>query len=206
MYEIISWTNFIFLNVSAILSFYVYTLSIMTVTREQNKGKKAWKESIRLRILADIIWILFILNFILWIWFPVKSINWPISQDYISLFIISVIFMLPFLIITFKAVKDAGSETVITSVKNEMYGGIYNYIRHPQMLGTAPIILLICCLLNSLILLIWFSILIVIIIPIVIHFEEKDLLLRFGELYKDYQRRTGAIIPKFRRRKKLILP
>jgi len=201
MSEIISLINFISLNVSAILSFYVYTLSIMPVTREQKKGKKAWKESNRLRILADIIWILFILNFILWIWFPVKSLNLPISQDYISLLIISIIFMVPFIIITFKAVKDAGSETVITSKENEMYGGIYNYIRHPQMLGASPLILLICCLLNSIILLTWFSILIVIIVPIVIHFEEKDLLMRFGESYKEYQGRTGAIIPKFWKKK-----
>jgi len=201
MYEIISLINFISLNVSAILSFYVYTLSIMPVTREQKKGKKAWKESNRLRIIADIIWTLFIANFILWIWFPVKSLNWPISQDYIFLFIISIILMVPFLIITFKAVKDAGSETVITSEDNEMYGGIYNYIRHPQMLGASPLILLICCLLNSIILLTWFSILIVIIVPIVIHFEEKDLLMRFGDSYKEYQARTGAIIPKFWRKK-----
>lgn len=201
MFEIISLINFISLNVSAILSFYVYTLSIMPVTRELKKGKKTWKESSRLRILADIIWTLFILNFILSIWFPVKSLNWPISQDYISLFIISITIMVPFLIITFKAVKDAGIETVSTSEDNEMYGGIYNYIRHPQMLGASPLILLICCFLNSLILLIWFSILIVIIVPIVIHFEEKDLLERFGESYKEYRGRTGAIIPKFWKKK-----
>lgn len=201
MCEIISLINFISLNVSAILSFYVYTLSIMPVTRELKKGKKAWKESSRLRILADIIWILFIVNFILMIWFPVKSLNWPISQDYIPLFIISIMLMVPFLIIIFKAVKDAGSETVSTSEDNEMYGGIYFYIRHPQMLGASPLVLLICCLLNSLILLIWFSILIVIIVPIVIHFEEKDLLERFGESYKEYQGRTGAIIPKFWKKK-----
>ena len=201
MFEKISLINFISLNVSAILSFYVYTLSIMPVTRELKKGKKTWKESSRLRILADIIWTLFILNFILSIWFPVKSLNWPISQDYISLFIISITIMVPFLIITFKAVKDAGIETVSTSEDNEMYGGIYNYIRHPQMLGASPLILLICCFLNSLILLIWFSILIVIIVPIVIHFEEKDLLERFGESYKEYRGRTGAIIPKFWKKK-----
>ncbi len=200
MNEIISLINFISLNVSAILSFYLYTLSIMPITREQKKGKKAWKESNRLRILADIIWTLFIVNFILWIWFPVESLNFPISQNYTSLFIISIILVIPFLIIIFKAVKDAGSETIITSMENKMYGGIYNHIRHPQMLGAAPIILLICCLLNSLILLIWFSVLIVIIVPIVIHFEEKDLLMRFGETYKIYQEKTGAIIPKFWRK------
>lgn len=201
MSEIISWINLISLNISAILSFYVYILSIMPVTREIKKGKKAWKESNRLRILADIIWTLFILNLILWIWFPVQSLNWPISLDYASLFIISIIIIVPFLIITFKAVKDAGIETVSTSEHNKMYGGIYNYIRHPQMLGASPIILLICCLLNSLVLLIWFSILIIIIVPIVIHFEEKDLFERFGESYKEYQDRTGAIIPKFRKKK-----
>ena len=201
MYEIISLVNFISLNVSAILSFYVYTLSVMPVTRELKKGKKAWKESNRLRILADVIWALFILNFILSIWFPVKSLNWPISQDYPSLFITSIILMVPFLIIIFKAVIDAGSETIITSEDNQMYGGIYNYIRHPQMLGASPLVLLICCLLNSLILLYWFSILISIIVPIVIYFEEKDLLERFGESYKEYKGKTGAIIPKIWKKK-----
>lgn len=201
MYEFISLINFISLNVSAILSFYVYVLSVMPVTRELKKGKKAWKESNQLRILADIIWTLFIVNFILMIWFPVKSLYWPISKDYTSLLIISITIMVPFLIITFKAVKDAGIETVSTSEDNEMYGGIYNYIRHPQMLGASPLILLICCFLNSLILLIWFSILISVIVPIVIYFEEKDLIERFGESYKEYQGRTGAIIPKFWKKK-----
>ncbi|MHA1669516.1 MAG: methyltransferase family protein [Promethearchaeota archaeon] len=69
------------------------------------------------------------------------------------------------------------------------------------MLGVSPLILLICCLLNSLILLTWFSILIVIIVPIMINFEEKDLLKRFGESYKKYQEKTRAIIPKIWKKK-----
>jgi protein-S-isoprenylcysteine O-methyltransferase Ste14 len=109
--------------------------------------------------------------------------------------------MIPFLIITVIAVKDAGVETVSTSKNTEMYGGIYKNIRHPQMLGASPIILIICCLLNSLTLLILFSILIIIIVPIVIYFEEKDLIKRFGESYKEYKKETGAIIPKFWKRK-----
>jgi len=193
---IISWINFISLIASAVLSFYVYTLSIMPVTREVKKGKKAWKESNILRILADIIWTLFIVNLILWIWFPVNSLNWRITNDYALIFIISIFLMIPFLIIIFKAVKDAGIETVSTSEEQKMYEGIYNHIRHPQMLGASPLILIICCLLNSLFLLILFSILIVIIVPIVIHYEEKDLVERFGDSYKEYQEKTGAIIPK----------
>lgn len=198
MHDLISWMNLCSLIFLAILSFYVYTLSVMPITREITKGKKAWKESIRLRILADIIWTLFIINFILWIWFPVRSLNWLISEDYLFLFIISIALMLPFLYLTFKAIKDAGSETVITSEENEMYGGIYKYIRHPQMLGASPIVLLICCLLNSLFLLTFFFILMIIIIPIVIHYEEKDLIARYGASYLEYRRKTGSLIPKLR--------
>ena len=201
MQDIISWINFISLIISAILSFYVYTLSMMPINREIKKGKKAWKESNRLRVIADIIWTLLIINFILWIWFPVKILNWPISQDYFLIFIISISLMIPFLIITIKAVKDAGIETVSTSQDTEMYGGIYTHIRHPQMLGASPLILIICCLLNSLVLLIIFSFLIIIIVPIVIYFEERDLIEKYGEGYKDYKRETGALIPKFWKKK-----
>jgi protein-S-isoprenylcysteine O-methyltransferase Ste14 len=36
-----------------------------------------------------------------------------------------------------------------------------------------------------------------VIIPIVIYFEEKDLIKRFGDKYLDYKKKTGALIPKF---------
>ena len=36
--------------------------------------------------------------------------------------------------------KDAGSESLHPSKETVMYGGIYNYIRHPQALGEFPLL------------------------------------------------------------------
>jgi methanethiol S-methyltransferase len=202
MAEIVSTINFASLLIASILSFYFYIRSVTPLTLQKKIGDKAWKISNRYRILADTFWTILIVNLILWIWFPLNYINYPITDNYLILLIVSLILMVPFIIITIKAFQDAGTETVKASEKTEMYGGIYNYIRHPQMLGATPIILLICCLLNSLTLLIIFIILMLIIVPIVIYYEEKDLILRFGDSYLEYRKKTGAIIPKFWNKKK----
>lgn len=202
MSVIISTFNFFSLLLSSILSFYFYIRSVMPFTLQRRIGEKAWKICNLYRILADIFWTILIVNLTLWIWFPLEYISYPITENYLLLLITSLILLVPFIAITIKAVMDAGTETVKTSEKTEMYGGIYNYIRHPQISGATPIILLICCLLNSLILLIIFTILMLIIIPIVIHYEERDLIIRFGEIYREYQKKVGSIIPKFRNKKK----
>ncbi|MBN1216177.1 MAG: hypothetical protein JXA99_12145 [Candidatus Lokiarchaeota archaeon] len=41
---------------------------------------------------------------------------------------------------------------------------------------------------------------VVIYTPIMIYFEEKDLIKRFGEPYKEYKKRTGASFPKLRKK------
>lgn len=197
MSEIIAMINFISLLISSILSFYFYVRSVMPFTLQKKIGEKAWKICNRFRILADILWTILIVNLLLWIWFPLSYINFPITERFLPLLITSLILIVPFIIITIKAVLDAGKETVKTSEETRMYIGIYNHIRHPQMLGATPVVLLTCCLLNSLTLLIIFTILMVIIVPIVIYYEEKDLITRFGDSYLDYKKKTGAFIPKF---------
>ena len=197
MSEIISIINFFSLFISSILSFYFYIRSVMPFTLQKRVGEKAWNICNHYRILADVFWTILIENLILWIWFPLDYINYPITENYIILFFTALILIIPFIVITIKAVMDAGTETVRTSQNTEMYSGIYKFIRHPQMLGATPLILLICCLLNSLSLLILFTILMLIIVPIVIHYEEKDLINRFGDDYIEYRQKTGAFIPKF---------
>ena len=202
MLEIISIFNFGSLLAASILSFYFYIRSVMPFTLQKKIGEQAWKICNRFRILADTFWTILIINLVLWIWFPLSYINLKISEVYLPLLIISLILIVPFIIITIKAMMDAGTETVKTSVETRMYNGIYNHIRHPQMLGATPLILLICCLLNSLTLLIIFTILMIIIVPIVIYYEEKDLIIRFGDSYLKYRKETGAIIPKFQIKRK----
>ena len=53
--------------------------------------------------------------------------------------VISIAIIIPGLIIKFKGIKDAGSETYNPSNQTKMYGGIYRYISHPQTLGEFPI-------------------------------------------------------------------
>jgi protein-S-isoprenylcysteine O-methyltransferase Ste14 len=82
-----------------------------------------------------------------------------------------------------------------------MYGGIYNYIRHPQSLGEFPMFVAISFMLNSWFLVILSAVFIIAYIPIMMHFEENDLTRRFGDKYIEYKERTGAFIPKLKKNK-----
>jgi len=97
-----------------------------------------------------------------------------------------------------KGAIDAGKEAMEPSQSTEMFGGIYNYIRHPQTVGEMPWFVIIALFMNSLFLTIWAIIMIIIVTPIIIHYEEKDLIKRFGDEYREYQKRTGAVIPKLK--------
>jgi protein-S-isoprenylcysteine O-methyltransferase Ste14 len=170
----------------------------MPFTRQKKIGEKAWKQCNAFRILADIFWIVLILTIVLWIWFPIGIIDWKFTGNYIIVLLISIVFFIPAAFILVMSLKAAGKETVETSEQTQMYSGIYKKIRHPQILGTILLFIFLCLIINSLFLLIWLIGLMVIITPIVIYFEEKDLLLRFGDQYSLYKKNTGAIIPKFR--------
>ena len=96
--------------------------------------------------------------------------------------------------------KDAGSETMSPSKETEMYGGIYNHIRHPQTLGEFPMYPAMAFIFNSWFLVIITTVFIIIYTPIMIHYEEIDLAKRFGQNYLDYKKRTGALFPKLRKK------
>jgi protein-S-isoprenylcysteine O-methyltransferase Ste14 len=84
----------------------------------------------------------------------------------------------------------------------KMYSGIYNYIRHPQTLGEFPMFIAMSFMFNSWFLVILSSLFIIIYTPIMIHYEEIDLVRRFGEKYTEYQKRTGALFPKLKKASK----
>ncbi|MFW9832346.1 MAG: methyltransferase family protein, partial [Candidatus Thorarchaeota archaeon] len=56
--------------------------------------------------------------------------------------------------------------------------------------------------LNSLFLLVYSIAYLLILVPVILYYEEKDLVKRFGNSYVQYQKTTGALIPKFWKRKK----
>jgi protein-S-isoprenylcysteine O-methyltransferase Ste14 len=199
--SLIAWINFLILNLVTILCWWFYIRSLQPATRSKKSGKSAWKTAKRERIIASIFMGLIVISMIIWLWFPIPALTWPVNHNWLISIFIGVILACIFTPIMIKGVLDAGSETVEPSKTTKMYGGIYNYIRHPQAIGEMPWFIIIALFLNSLFLVIWSTTMILIVSPIVMYFEEKDLIERFGDAYREYQKRTGAFFPKLRKSK-----
>jgi len=197
---IVALINFIVLIISFLIMGYLYILSIQPMKREEKRGIKAWKECRMFRSIGGIFEFISVLNLVLWIWFPLPIISeWKVNPNFWVGIIIGAFIMVPCLIILGKGILDAGTETLSPLKDTVMYGGIYNYIRHPQTLGEFPLFVAISFMLNS-----WFLIIISAIsifgyIPIMMYYEEKDLIRRFGNLYKEYREHMGAFFPKSRK-------
>ncbi|MHA1146547.1 MAG: hypothetical protein ACTSRW_17550 [Candidatus Helarchaeota archaeon] len=134
----IEWINLAVLIISTVIFSYLYLLSIQPVKRSEKRGEKAWKECATLRIISGIFMCVTVIDFILWIWFPIPFLNFKVDPNYIGGIIISLIMLAICLPIMIKGEMDAGTETMKPSKETEMYGGIYNYIRHPQTVGELP--------------------------------------------------------------------
>ena len=197
---IVGIINFSLLILSYLLFGYFYVLSIQPVKREKIYGVKAWISCQRLRIAASFFEFVAVINLILWIWFPLPIVGtWVISLNIWVGIIIAFIIAIPCCLIMFLGLKAAGSESLTPSKDTVMYEGIYRYIRHPQTLGEFPLFVVICFGVNSWFLVIMSTLFIVIYVPIMIHYEEMDLIRRFGEKYRNYQKTTGVLFPKLRK-------
>ena len=195
--------NFSFLLLSYLLFSYLYILSIQPVKRERKYGKKAWKVCKRLRIIGGLFELIAVINLVLWISFPLPLVaTWMISLNVWVGIIIAIIIAIPCCIIMFLGLKAAGSESLSPSKETAMYGGIYRYIRHPQTLGEFPLFVAISFAVNSWFLVIISLIYIMVYVPIMIYYEEKDLLMRFGDSYQVYRESVGALFPKIRNKKR----
>ena len=199
--SVISWSNFLILNFVTVFCWYFYILSVQPVTRSDKLGDQAWMMARRFRLITGVLMGVMTVSMILWLWFPIPELAWSVHPIWLFSVIIGIILAIVFTPIWVKGVIDAGKEAMEPSQSTEMFGGIYNYIRHPQTLGEMPWFIIIALFINSLFLTIWALIMIIIVTPIIIQYEERDLIKRFGDKYREYQRSTGAIFPKLRKRK-----
>ncbi|TXT67409.1 MAG: conserved membrane protein of unknown function [Promethearchaeota archaeon] len=198
--DIISLINFLSLVISIGTFGILYIISLQPMKRSRTRGEKAWEESKQYRMIGGFLELVSVINIILWIWFPLPAIgDWKISEQFWVGIVIGVFILVPCVSIMTKGMIDAGSESLAPSQENEMYGGIYKYIRHPQTIGEFPIYVALAFMVNSWFLVFFATICIIIYIPIMIYYEEKDLVLRFGDKYREYQKTTGALFPKFRK-------
>jgi protein-S-isoprenylcysteine O-methyltransferase Ste14 len=200
---LIAWINFIIFNFSAVLLTYFYILSLTPTIREEKakksgkSGEMIWKNATIYRNLGGLFEFIMIFNLILWIWFPIPSLDWKIHPNFLVGLIIGIAILIPCGILLYKGIKDAGSETLKPSKDTQLFKGIYKYIRHPQTVGEYPMFIAVCFMINSLFLVVWSAVFIVISVSITFHYEEKDLEKRYGEKYLEYKKKTGAFFPKF---------
>lgn len=167
---------------------------------EEKYGEESWVKCGLYRKLAIIPASTQILSLILWFFYPIKPEMWNIFNSPLWAILIALIIVLVFAPIMIKGTKDAGKETMVPSKETQMYGGIYRYIRHPQTLGEWPIFLAMGVITNSWLMVIESVLFFVITLPIMIRIEERDLIKRFGEPYRDYQKETGALLPRLRKK------
>jgi protein-S-isoprenylcysteine O-methyltransferase Ste14 len=165
-------------------------------------GDKAWNRCRTLRFVAMFFEMVSIVNIILWLWYPIEAVNWRISSKWWVGVIVGGVIVIAGVILMIKGMLDAGSESHTPSPESKMYGGIYNKIRHPQTLGEMPMFPAIAFLVNSWFLVILLLAYIIIYTPLMIYFEERDLVKRFGDEYRQYQKDVGVLLPKIKRKKK----
>jgi len=173
-----------------------YSLSLTPIKRSEKYGDKAWKQCGYFRLIASFFETITVINLILWVLYPIEGLYFPIFSELWKSIVIGVIVMIPFGIILFKAMKDAGNETMMPSKDTKLYGGIYKSLRHPQTLGEFPLWPIFGFMTNSWLIFFIGLIFIIIYTPIMIKIEEADLVRRFGDEYIEYKKNTPALFPK----------
>ena len=192
----IAWINFIVLVIATFLTGYLYIKSVQPVALSQRIGEAAWKKCERYRLISIIFMTITVINYIIYYFYPLPvplpryfPWPWPVS------IVIALIILIPAFYLLYRGSKDAGEETLKPSPEHEMYGGIYEKMRHPQAIGESVTWLGGAFLLNSPFLalysLVWLPI-----YYLMCRAEEKDLILRFGQDYVEYKQRVGFFFPK----------
>ena len=163
---------------------------------EKRIGASAYQKCATYRMVASIFMMVMAVNYVLYYWFPLPlslpdNFPWP----YWVSAVIAAAIAIPSLYLMFRGVKDAGEETMRPKREHEMYGGIFERIRHPQAVGEFPLWWVIAFLLHSPFLVL-FSFYYIPVWYYLCVAEERDLLIRYGASYKEYCQQVGFWIPK----------
>jgi protein-S-isoprenylcysteine O-methyltransferase Ste14 len=197
----VPWEYVTVLVVSLILFAVPYIISLMPAKLAESRGERVWKLCKRLRTFGTLFMVISLIIMVLWLWMPFPPLAWMINPNlWVGIIIGAIVLIVP-IPIWWRGLRDAESECHEPSKDSQMFGGIYNHIRHPQTLGEISWFIAVPFFVNSFLLLIVSGVFLLVYIPIMIYVEEQDLIRRFGDKYRDYQRRTGAIFPKLRKPK-----
>jgi len=192
----IAWTNMAVLIVSALLFLYFYVRSVSPAALERKIGEIAYAKCKRYRQIAIVFEFITIVNYVVYYFYPLPI---PLRQvfpwDYWISIVIAVAIGVPSGYLMYIGMKDAGEESIIPKKEHSLYGGIYKKMRHPQATGEVFLWWVAAFILNSPFLAI-FSIIWLPIFYVMCLAEERDLVIRYGEVYLEYRKNTGFLIPK----------
>jgi protein-S-isoprenylcysteine O-methyltransferase Ste14 len=193
-----AWINFAVLLLATVLFLLFYVRSASPAAQEMVIGPRAYKLCFYNRVAAASLEFVITANCILYRFFPLptplpENFPWPWWVSAVLAALIGI----PATALMVAGIRDAGEETMRPKKDHSMYGGIYNHMRHPQAVGEFFLLPVIGILLHSPFLTL-FSLLYLPIFMVLCYAEEQDLLLRYGEAYAQYCKRTGAFWPKRR--------
>jgi len=194
----ITWINFAILIISSLLFLYFYVLSVGPEAMEHLSGTGAYGKCARYRVIAILFEFVTIVCYVVYYFYPLPvpfagNFPWP---HWFSV-LIGVLILLPSGALMVVGMIHAGEEMARPKKEHEMYSRIYNKIRHPQAAGEVFLWWVIALFLNSPFLAL-FSFIYIPIFLLMCWAEEHDLVLRFGDKYIEYHRRTGAFWPRFK--------
>ena len=170
---------------------------------EKNIGSISYEICSKKRKNARLLLSISSLNFFIYNIIPINI--WPLNShifnhygipDYVTSSLVSLIPLIPGILVFILGRKVLGKESESPKKFRKIVDiGIYSKVRHPQLLGELLLFYFISFFMNSIFLLFFTSIFWVPAYLTWCHFEEKDLLLRYGFTYEEYKKRTKKLIP-----------
>jgi len=166
---------------------------------ERNNCNDAYQVCARHRLISSIFMAIASFNYVVYYFFPLPVANELLQKHFAWPYWVSVAIALtigiPCAVLMYRGIVDAGEETMTPKKEHQLYGGIYDSVRHPQAIGEMPLWWTFAFLLNSPFL-VAFSCLYIPVWIIFCRMEEMDLTIRYGSSYEEYRKRVGFLFPK----------
>ena len=195
----IAYFNFVVLLSSGLIFFGLYVISVSPAQLERRWGAAAYPRCGRFRVVAMVFEFIAVGCYIVYYFYPLPlplptqfAWGWPVSLA------IGTLVGVPSIWLMVKGMLDAGTESAVPDKSHTLYGGIYKYMRHPQAFGEMTIWWAIAFWLNSPFLVL-FSFFWIPLFYLMCLAEERDLVVRYGQPYLDYQKQAGFLLPKFQK-------
>ena len=196
--RMIAWINTAVLVVSALLTLHFYVKSAGPAALEKRIGGGAYARCTRYRMIASIFMTIGAIDYVVYFFYPLPiplarafPWSWWVSA------LVAALIAAPSGYLFWRGMRDAGEETILVKKEHTLYGGIYEKIRHPQAVGELPFWWVFAFLLHSPFLVLFSAIWIPVFV-VMCWAEERDLLIRYGNAYEEYRRRSGLLIPRRR--------